>query len=103
VTSTEILKIEALPSRNLGRCYNAYPFRVTSSRTLSGNALRALREVVGVFGYGQEFSYHQVDSEGRKIGSVPDELSMKNPPPSTKIDDRVMYIYLVESRVDSSD
>lgn len=109
MTPTEILKIEALPSRNLGRCYNAYPFRVTCSRPLSGKALRALREVVGILGFGQEFSYHQVDGADRKLAAarVPDELPMKNhrpdAVPSARVDDRDLYIYLAESRVDSSD
>ena len=105
--SPEIFKIEALPSRNLGRCYNAYPTRVTSSQPLSGKALWALRDVVGILGHGQEFSYHQVDGEGRKIASVPDDLPVKNyrtdVVPSARVEDRDLYIYLAESRVDSSD
>lgn len=49
---------------NLGRCYSASYFTVTSTRPLSMEDLNTLRDI-GFLGYGQEFMAHQVIGEER--------------------------------------
>lgn len=127
------LAIESRGGANLGRCYNASYFDVTSLSPLSMEDLLRLREC-GFLGYGQEFMAYQVVN-GERI-SVPKSLDWKTKKdvkesghdivPCVMIDRTTrevvpgeainpysgkayepqpvpFYIYRCESRVDSSD
>lgn len=56
------LTIAPAGGANLGRCYSASYFDVTSTRPLSMEDLKLLRDI-GFLGYGQEFMAHQVIGE----------------------------------------
>lgn len=60
------LTIENAGGRNLGRCYNASYYKVTSQDRLDMERLCKLREA-GFLGYGQEFEAHFINEEGKKV------------------------------------
>lgn len=57
------LTIECTGGKNLGRCYNAVYYKVTSARRLLMKDLLLMREA-GVLGYGQTFNVKFVDASG---------------------------------------
>lgn len=69
------LSIELAGGANLGRCYSATYYRVTSTRPLDAKTIRSLRDA-GFLGYGQEFMFHQRLPDGNKA-RVPDELDWR--------------------------
>ena len=58
-SSRPALSITSQGGANLGNCYNASYFEVTSNRPLDMEDLHRLRDC-GFLGYGQEFMAHQV-------------------------------------------
>ena len=84
------LVIEHLGGRNLGRCYNAMFYRVTSTQALSRDDLSRLRDI-GFLGYGQEFI---CEGPVRYEDAVPTGIDEDGTP---------YFVYSCESRVDSSD
>lgn len=127
------LTVEGAGGANLGNCYNAMYFKVTSLTRLDMESLVKLREA-GFLGYGQEFDAWYINHEGKKVQvdakvdwqspkieptgndlvqcSEVDERSgevIKTPSinPYTKKEDAPtlipFYVYHCESRVDSSD
>ena len=105
------LAIRFISERNLGRCYNAYTYEITSLRRLSREKIMGLKEL-GFVGSGQEFNInsqcdgeeepggfdtvHCVDEEGnRAVNQYTGKLYEPNEVP--------YYVYSVTHRVDSSD
>lgn len=110
------LVIESKGGANLGRCYNAQYFEVTSTTALCREDLYKLREM-GFLGYGQEF--HVTGPFSSEPG-VPEptgvdvvqcvdtetgEAPAVNPYSGKPYPDHEFpyYVYKCESRVDSSD
>lgn len=54
------LAIEVTGTRNLGRCFNATTYRITTTFKLNKERLKALR-TAGFLGYGQEFYFKGVN------------------------------------------
>lgn len=121
------LQITGTGGSNLGNCYNAMTFRVTSKKPLDLVALRAMRDL-GFLGYGQEFYAHLVAPDGKRVALPPKgdqpptgtdtvQCSEVNPQgmivacPATNPYSGVLYTpheepywsYDCESRADSSD
>jgi len=126
------LVVECTGGRNLGNCYNASYYRITSLQALGRDQIMALREA-GFLGYGQEFSFTYKNADGSR-GAVPDKVDWKikvEPTASdtvqcVEVDDRTgevlrtpsinpytgepdgtteisYFVYECESRVDSGD
>lgn len=122
-----LLVIESAGGGNLGRCYSAMSYKVTSKRKLSLAEITNLRES-GFLGYGQEFYVNHVNHEGRHVrisGLAEIEPSGEDVIECSEVDHtgkvvacpatnpysgqvytpnkEPYYIYHCESRVDSSD
>lgn len=108
------LVIESRGGANLGRCYNAQYFEVTSTTALCREDLYKLREM-GFLGYGQEFRvsgpFSDEDHEPTGVDVVQcvntetGETPAVNPYSGKPYPDHEFpyYVYRCESRVDSSD
>lgn len=105
------IAIRFVSERNLGRCYNAYTYKITSLRRLSKEQILGLREL-GFLGSGQEFSIssscdgkeepaghdtvHCVEDDGtRAVNPYTGDLYKPNEEP--------FFVYRVTNRVDSGD
>lgn len=93
-----ILCIEPAGGSELGRCYNAHHYRVTSNSELKPEKFKALREA-GVLGYGQEYTVSAV--EKRMLTYVPDGTDWRGKP-YTEVN-MPLFVYTVTDLVDSSD
>ena len=111
------LSVECTGGANLGNCYNASYYRVTSITPLTKKSILALRDA-GFLGYGQEFLLNspcdgkevpagmdlmpckEMDERTRKI--VNENPLSKDGTPKPPIQ-RPFFVYLCESRVDSGD
>lgn len=89
-------------SQNLGRCYNAYWFRIESRIKLSPEMIADLRKA-GVLGFGQEFRLLS-GKEGteRKATFTPSGTNPRDDKPYQECA-ITLYCYRFEDRVDSSD
>lgn len=92
------LTIENVGAANLGRCYNAYTYRITSYRELKREDIKALRDA-GWLGYGQE--YRLATLEPIVDTYTPVGLNYFNEP--HKPSARRFFVYNVTDVVDSSD
>jgi hypothetical protein len=92
------LTVESVGGANLGRCYNAYTYRVTSFRELKREDIKSLRDS-GWLGYGQE--YRLVTQEPIVDTYFPKGVNYRGEPhrPCT----RQFFVYNVTDVVDSSD
>jgi|SRR5579863_3834741 len=70
-----VLAIVGAGGANLGNCYNASYYDVTSLRPLDAKTIQALHDA-GFLGYGQEFMFHQVGPNGERT-RVPAELDWR--------------------------
>jgi|SRR5690349_5508114 len=106
------LAIESTYTKNLGRCYNAYGFKVVSRGRLTQKQLQALREA-GFLGYGQGFEIKS-QCDGTELPAGQDEVLCVNEdgsPGLNKYNGNKPYpairqnywVYEVEDQVDSSD
>jgi hypothetical protein len=112
------LVIDSTGGGSLGNCYSASLWRVTSTKRLSTDALKALNKA-GVLGFGQEF-YVRSQADGKETAAGEDEV------PCVTVDRRTgkptgepainpyngkpygstkcpFYVYECESRCDSGD
>jgi len=121
------LTIEGRGGRNLGRCYNASYFKVTSLHPLDMEDLTSLRNA-GMFMSGQEFICRYVTHDGKKapVPAKLDWMTVKDVVPTgsdevgltlvkedtweiigpskNKMTTSIpYYVYDIECRVDSSD
>lgn len=105
------LTIEVTGGRNLGRCYNATYYRVTSLSKLTRERIDALRKA-GFLGYGQEFSITS-KCDGTELPAGIDEEQPLDESGNPRINHytkqpcspvrQPYFIYNTEDRVDSSD
>jgi len=85
LNSRPSLTVENTGGRNLGRCYNASYYKVTSLHPLSQEALNRLREA-GFLGYGQEFTCLYVQPDGKKV-RPPEKVDWRTKVEATGADD----------------
>jgi len=108
------LVIESKGGANLGRCYNAQYFEVTSTKVLCRDDLNTFFDM-GLLGFGQEFTVEGPLSDEdheptgmdlvRCVNTETGESPALNPYSGEPYPDREFpyYVYSCESRVDSSD
>ena len=112
------LSIECTGGANLGNCYNASYWRVTSRFPLKSDVLHELNKI-GVLGFGQEFRILStcdgteqpagfdeappVDVDDRTGEPTGKEPRAWNGALLTKPSKQVYYVYECEARCDSSD
>lgn len=95
----DVLRIEHAGGANLGRCYNAHSFRVTSNRPLKSEDFKSLRDA-GVLGYGQE--YRVSPAEKKELRYVPYGVDWRGQPFTNEVS-MPYFVYMVTDYVDSSD
>ena len=94
-----VLVIEALGSKELGRCYYAYQYKVTSLFKMTSDTWQALLKS-GLLANGQEFNILKAEECADYWAFEGINQCTRQPYP---VNAHPYYIYHVETRVDSSD
>lgn len=99
-------EIKLTGARQLGRCYYATFYRITSDTPLTVKAVEKIRES-GLLGFGQEFycNYVQSDSttiDHRKVDTKSIVPTLVEASPESPLRLHSYYVYECEDRVDSS-
>ena len=105
------IAIRFVSERNLGRCYNAYTYKITSLRRLSREQIVGLREL-GLLGSGQEFSISS-SCDGKEDPTGHDTVYCLNEDGSRAVNtytaklyeprEEPFFVYRVTNRIDSGD
>jgi hypothetical protein len=98
------MEIKFVRSVNIGRCYNAFYYEITSTRKLTCEQIHGLRKL-GFLGYGQEFNVNsQCDGKEEPAGYDTVQCLENGEVVMTyKPLKEPYFVYHVENRVDSSD
>ena len=90
------LVIECTGGAHLGRCYNSVPHKITSTNRLSAETIQCLfRDVF--LSYGQEFRI------GSQCDGKEEPAGIDKEPSGSYTYEHPYYVYVTETRCDSSD